>query len=574
MNNLLIYDDSISDALVTAFRKDLGPAVSFKIIGQELLNNNFSIDKKIHAFILDKDEIEQKKYDAIFIPYSLSEENYLEFLGIRLAYHIRLTKEFKNLQVPIILFGPEDSFQINKLSTLGQILFTKNILHIKDSSIENFNTQLKNLKAIEINEEEDEIFLKNFLSKIHIPPPINYQSHHSVDNELALLQWSKYLSCDHEIPEVKNNISTGLFFKYYIGLNPVENEERGNSFYINILGSAKKIILIDDEADKGWLKFYENLLKINITTNKTITLKNLNIEFKNLTQEDIIAKAKNFLFEEKPDLVILDLRLCDEDFNQGIIHEELTGIKILEYIKSLNKGIQVIITTASNKIWNYENSSNANGYILKQGSYDVKNTIKKLRQNIEKSITDASFLINYYNKYKIIKEKLEERKNKDLPKDFVREYLRWLLFGIEILQQNNVAKEEKNIVSFIFFFSVLENIANRVIDTDTPEITSEKKYKYKFRADNKYLKIFEVTAKKYSKTNMDIVSDRNLPWNQKILNTLDYYGCNTQNINNLIQKRNDIIHQNTTTGNNKVTVSDLEIKVLFDLVTNRIEFIP
>ena len=97
MNNLLIYDDSISDALVTAFRKDLGPAVSFKIIGQELLNNNFSIDKKIHAFILDKDEIEQKKYDAIFIPYSLSEENYLEFLGIRLAYHIRLTKEFKNI---------------------------------------------------------------------------------------------------------------------------------------------------------------------------------------------------------------------------------------------------------------------------------------------------------------------------------------------------------------------------------------------------------------------------------------------------------------------------------------------
>ena len=73
---------------------------------------------------------------------------------------------------------------------------------------------------------------------------------------------------------------------------------------------------------------------------------------------------------------------------------------------------------------------------------------------------------------------------------------------------------------------------------------------------------------------MDIVSDRNLPWNQKILNTLDYYGCNTQNINNFIKKRNDIIHQNTTTGNNKVTVSDVEIKVLFDLVTNRIEFIP
>ena len=47
MNNLLIYDDSISDALVTAFRKDLGPAVSFKIIGQELLNNNFSILKKV-----------------------------------------------------------------------------------------------------------------------------------------------------------------------------------------------------------------------------------------------------------------------------------------------------------------------------------------------------------------------------------------------------------------------------------------------------------------------------------------------------------------------------------------------
>lgn len=120
MKSLLIYNNNVATTLATEFD---GDNYLFQIGKAELLNPNFSIDSKIHSIL--SNEIEAEKYDTIFIPFSLSEDNYIEFIGLRFAYHIRLTKEFKNIQTPIIFYGSENATEVNKLSDLGSILFSK-----------------------------------------------------------------------------------------------------------------------------------------------------------------------------------------------------------------------------------------------------------------------------------------------------------------------------------------------------------------------------------------------------------------------------------------------------------------
>ena len=87
--------------------------------------------------------------------------------------------------------------------------------------------------------------------------------------------------------------------------------------------------------------------------------------------------------------MILDLRLHKEDFNNKPI-DEITGFKILEKIKNHNKGIQVIIFSATNKIWNLQALQNAgaDGFIIKESPNNnfepgfTKQSIEKMLQSI------------------------------------------------------------------------------------------------------------------------------------------------------------------------------------------------
>ena len=73
------------------------------------------IDKDVDFYInenLTDGTLKQKleKCEIVFIKISLS-KNYLEYLGLRLAYHIRLTKNLgEKAKIPIVIIA-EESFQ-------------------------------------------------------------------------------------------------------------------------------------------------------------------------------------------------------------------------------------------------------------------------------------------------------------------------------------------------------------------------------------------------------------------------------------------------------------------------------
>jgi CheY-like chemotaxis protein len=422
MKALLVHNYNLNSSLIEQFGGDKFSLDYY----QSIRNPNFSIDRFFHEEL--EKIFKNKKYEVIFLPYTLSIQNYLELTGLRFAAHIRLSKEFNHHLTPIVFIGPESPEQIAKLSNLGSILFTSGIFTTTKQDVNSINEQYKwiinNKPAI------NEIEYQHFLERIIITPPDNYQSHHSIDNELALVRWSEYLGCDSNIPEVKKNLQTGLYFKYHKALYPIKQSGKGKHFPLNGQG---KILLIDDEALKGWAKFYECFFSSNLN-NKSISLETLQIDYKISSQEQIIdAALEKFSQKENlPDVVLLDLRLCDADFktNPQPKPEELTGYKILQEIKKINRGIQVIITTASNKAWNYELLLNvgANGYIIKRADNDVADDIKRLKNTIEQALKKANFLkkvfsvIEEINKYIHDNNLIDESLKKELENNYTIAY--------------------------------------------------------------------------------------------------------------------------------------------------------
>ena len=112
----------------------------------------------------------------------------------------------------------------------------------------------------------------------------------------------------------------------------------------------------------GWENFYESFFR-----NSQIKFEDSGIDFKNEEKNNLITKIISRVKHFDPDIVLLDLRLHDSDFGEDVESEKLTGIQILEKIKEINRGIQIIITTASNKAWNFNLAKHPNGKIVLDG---------------------------------------------------------------------------------------------------------------------------------------------------------------------------------------------------------------
>jgi len=450
MKALLIYNDNIASQFVIDFEK-LGSTYKYQVGKQELLNSNFTIDKKIDSIL--KAEIDKSKYDCIFIPYSLSEENYLEFTGLRFACHIRLTPEFNNLQTPIVFFGYETENEINKLSEIGTILFSRGIYTTEKISVQDFEKQMRFV----VNNQSgipEEIFLKQFTERVNISPSGNYATHHSITNEWSIYRWATALKIDDEyIQIIEKNISSNLYFKYLKAQFPIKETIDANN---QIITEEGKILYIDDEVEKGW----------DIIFRKICTLKryeSIGNDFKNLDSSRIVESAITKVNEFNPDVIILDFRLHDDDF-ENISPENVTGYKILKSIKEINKGIQVIILSATNKIWNLLElqKAGADGFILKESpelsveeNYS-KNAISEIYTILDDGLKRAKLLKKVVEQSKKITGFIE---GGDYSKEFKQSVENNLAIAFKMLYESFTDKKYIN-YSYLQLFLIIEQLVN------------------------------------------------------------------------------------------------------------------
>ena len=574
MNSLLLYNNNISPDFVQDFRESIGETKPFSITNQTLAREDYSFDLVASEFLKS---LPNKKYDAIFIPINLSVDNYLEFSGLRIGYHIRLTSEFNNQETPIVFMARESAFEINKLSFLGEILGCPQIYMTDKLEIDDFVRQIEFIQST-----SKENVLNGFLERIHIKPTGNYTTHHTIANEWSILRWFKTILkseiidyIPEEIESIESKINSNLYYKYLTCKFPVNNVQ-GLSVEDLKLKFNGKILYIDDEKDKGWNELFCALFYDGII-NKVEDYESFGTEFKELEKDEIIKlsvnKAKDF------DLVILDFRLTEDDFYETD-PKKITGYQILEGIKAHNKGIQVVVFSATNKVWNLQalQDAGADGFIVKESPENIIDkyfTVESLKNvtTIIDSCFKYKFLKNIFHTSKDLEIQLRDRINYKkrtdfLPKEFVDEVLKWLQISNFNLAVN---KSELGITtSFILYFSLIENIANRLIDVDNPiqinQRNSESKFVFEFRTSTTKLSVFAEDKQNpgnYRKLNKVLESNnRGISWTQKILNTLDHI-CGTimdqGTINRLITKRNDIIHANITTGERiNIEIQDLE----------------
>jgi CheY-like chemotaxis protein len=421
MENILFRNNIIKKA------KNFNVSSFFKL--EEVTNNyNNDLDTNIHETLVRLNNFE---INSITIPISIT-ENFLEFSGLRLGHHIRLTNKLNFNKRPIIFFGSLDEKQLFKVSNLSSLLLTRNVYYVNISK-HPFSSIEKSIKNLEKKDDNVIFDLSDYLNKVNFKPPANYQSHHSIANEWALARYFSMFKKD-EGNELYNSLSkkiTELNYLKTLHYKFIEAKSTRQKFnpkkhaYTPVIKgvSQLRICVVDDEIKKGWNYFYEYLF--SKSNAEAITYNDFD---KHETKEALLQGIKinwlnNILESENPiDLYIIDLRLHEDDFFEKDF-DLLSGVQIIKYLKNINPGIQIIVFSASNKVWNFQKclKFGVNQYFVKESPEtfnsraDTKKDIVRLTKDIELA-SNKIFLAACYREINCLKTKnifTSSDKNKD-----------------------------------------------------------------------------------------------------------------------------------------------------------------
>ena len=280
--------------------------------------------------------IQPHEPDVLVIPVFLG--NPTDYNGFRLAMHVRLTRAPGFNQPHIVLLTSESNDEFQRHCPYIRFLQSDKVTYIDYDHVV-ITRHLEKLTP------ENEVYrLDKNLHHFDIIKPDSDDDHHNLDGKLALLSWSEAIGCIDELNHLSGRFGTQLHFKVSAWTSRLDVRAT-NEATIKFGTDKHKILLIDDQVNDGWLTFFQSLF-----SSSQIELSHLDFNHLSKDSEEIVKRAVEKVSETDPDVVILDLRLCDSDAAGVYGGKELTGLRVLREIKSFNKGIQVIVLSASNKI--------------------------------------------------------------------------------------------------------------------------------------------------------------------------------------------------------------------------------
>ncbi len=387
---------------------------------------------------------------------------------IKIALHIRLSlddlKE-KSL-IPIVFTSTQTLYQILiKSKIYGHIFSTVGSYFINPDKVK---TEISEVKPILVHE-----YKTGFLDVVTIRPDETLGKH-----SLANI-WGAYTLDKVAKTRVFENNDTlkkqraQLYLKFvsafnfdFSTLNPGGIKIIGNIVLgdpIKIASKDMKILLIDDEADKGWEPVLRKIFKTSQAEDfKVINQKVKDYDAFSQDNKDLI-EGGNF------DLFLIDLRLNGLDEEDEANTRNFSGIKVFKKIKELNNGNQAIIFTASNKTWNlkYLLDEGANGYYLKEGpEFNFTNAFsEKNYENFRDEVTEC-FYYKFLKDIHLIQNKCIEVINSDTTnrshsyQAFYDRAKSGLETGFTLLEKS-YKKEKYLSFAFLTFFQILEDYSNQ-----------------------------------------------------------------------------------------------------------------
>ncbi len=294
--------------------------------------------------------------EKIVIPVKLGKDD-VDNTGFRVGLHIRLTEKLKAHRfIPIIFLSetPKDSL-------IADQIFSK-----RDKTATLLNTP--NCKIVPIDKDAIMEALANFKKTLDEKrfkseglPNLIIETHRDRGHQLAN-EWGCIRLASLAGVELNQIVSSDLYFKYRLAFMQIETGRTVISPKTPLLQKDINVLLIDDNAKKGWEEIIKKVIdKYIVGTSHKVNISSIE------SVEDFQQQKNNI---ESFDFVLLDLRLSknEENSSRAIKIEDFSGSKVLKEIKGINKGIQVIILTASNKAWNmkYLLDAGANGYYIKE----------------------------------------------------------------------------------------------------------------------------------------------------------------------------------------------------------------
>jgi DNA-binding NarL/FixJ family response regulator len=536
-----------------------------------------STDEELNDFIENK--LSKIAFDALIIPLYKEDAT----IALRLGLHIRLTESLWQKRLATLMFvSTETLATITRDSGIyGHILATKGCKFEQIRSIEMIKRAINSIEPLLIDD-----FKRKFLNIIAIQPDETV-GRHSLANQWGALALdkaanTKSLKSDSELQKAQKQ----LYFKYITALHSLkspnkqsdESSQSEKPDEINALN--KRILLIDDEADKGWASVLKNIFKVS-NQNDFVVIQEKVKDYDSFSETNQkIIQDGNF------DLFLIDLRLNgieEEEINRP---EKFSGTKVLQAIKKQNEGNQIIIFTASNKAWNMKKllDLGADGYYIKESpEYNfpfafTKENYGNFKDEINVCL-DAQYLRKVFSDKRTIDSHLKsiitigggkglESLNK----------LKMINEICEIQLPQSVAllslakRDEKYFVfAFLSYFKILEILNDYFIEYD--EIQRVMKFKDNGSILNEYK--YDFHSKKYIKQSKNYWDPYKTSTPTKLYNVayekLGFHPQSDFKIGQLIyknnKKRNDFIHPPDGLKSTQVFTKD-DCTDISDLIKN------
>ncbi|PWG78060.1 response regulator [Pararcticibacter amylolyticus] len=431
-----------------------------------------STDEEIHDFL--EKAIKDHAFDMLIIPLVPGEI----ILRLKIALHIRLTESLHEKRLIPILFTSNDRFAKihNTAGSLGNLLSTAGCKYVEyeKSAVSKVITTLQPLGVDD--------YKSQFLNSIIIHPD-EKSGKHSLANQWGAISLSRAANLTVEMsdPELSKS-SKQLYFKYVSALN--DNYSSIGRGGLRVLGhvsiglpdkiksNGKRILLIDDEAEKGWASVLRKIFKTSkandfqVINEKIRDVKNLNV-----TSKELIDTG-NF------DLYLIDLRLDGSNEEKTVTPDSFSGAKLLQYIKSQNEGNQIIMFTASNKAWNMKSllDAGADGYYIKESpefKFPVsfsKENYGNFKNEVQKCF-ELGFLKNIVTLHRDIQNIIDQRSSavSHNYRQFYNRSISSLAISLELLKKTVSSKKYFNL-AYLTYYQLLEEF---VAQRENLEVTAQ-----------------------------------------------------------------------------------------------------
>lgn len=396
-------------------------------------------DYELHDWITK--ELKGRGVDKLIIPLSISisESPIANVKGLEIALHIRLNYELSIAErsIPIVFvsdFTIENILNQNNFNLYSNpqyLLFTKGIA-VSPWDAEELKNKLDHTFGI-----TEAYYFNEFFQRITIKRRAT-TGKHDMANAWGCFRLAQVTGLTDKVFQNKENEEhlKSLYSKYLIAkTNSFNSQNFIDLEPLKLIG--KRILFIDDQADEGWADLMSgifrgaaNFLAVDSGKYKNRETKKFH-DFEGFYQECLRYKSQDW------DLIIIDLRLHPEveDIDGGQIKPtELSGYKLIDAYLKENEGNQIMVSTASNKIWNINAAleRGAQAYYIKEspeynyGILETQTHYRNFKGDIKKCF-EQKFLREIYSGILKLQADLDES---DFSKEIISQlHLFWNLLS-------------------------------------------------------------------------------------------------------------------------------------------------